>query len=159
MLSLRRLSMVALAALLTTSVLGATAASAADEPENVVKYRKNQMRAQGAHLGMIFAVVKGEVSWTEVVVDHAQALNDMSQVLPRLFPAGSGKADGLDSRALVVIWEKPDDFAARLEAFQNDTAALVEAAKGGDMAAIGAAAGKVGQDSCTACHETFRAES
>ena len=38
------------------------AAFAADEPANIVKYRKAFMDANGAHITMIAAVVKGEVS-------------------------------------------------------------------------------------------------
>lgn len=158
MLSRCCVSLIAMAALLTTSGLGVTVASAADEPENIVKYRKNQMRAQAALMGMIAAALKGEVSWTDEIAVQARALSGMSKALPRLFVEGSGKADGLDSRALAVIWENPDEFAAELQTFQDDTAALAEVAEGGDMAAIGAAVGKVGKDGCTACHETYRAE-
>jgi cytochrome c556 len=156
MLSRRHLRMLALGALLSIPALGATVVSAADEPENIVKYRKATMGANAAHMGMIAAALKGEVSWTDEIAVHAHAVNEMSKNLARLFPPGTGKDDGLDSRALVVIWEEPDDFAAQIATFQETTAALAEAADGGDMAAIGQALGAVGKDGCGACHETYR---
>ena len=56
----RAWSAAAAAGLLATA-MGA-AAFAADEPANIVKYRKAFMDANGAHITMIAAVVKGEVS-------------------------------------------------------------------------------------------------
>ncbi len=37
----------------------ASPAQAVDEPENVIKYRQKVMKANGAHIGAIVAVVKG----------------------------------------------------------------------------------------------------
>ena len=53
------------AAGLLASTLGATA-FAADEPANVVKYRKAFMDVNGAHITLIAAVGKGEVSFGDV---------------------------------------------------------------------------------------------
>ena len=58
---------IAAVALALATGLGATVALAADEPANLVKYRKAFMDANGAHLTMIAAVVKGEVSFTDEV--------------------------------------------------------------------------------------------
>ena len=156
MLSRLAVPTMTLAALLLTSTLGTTTVSAADEPENILKYRQTTMKAMGAHMGLIAATLKGEVSWSDEVAGNAHAVNELSKNLARLFPAGTGKADGLKSEALAVIWEKPDEFAAVIKTFQAKAAALAEAAKGGDMAAIGEAIGKVGKEGCGACHETFR---
>ena len=57
--------------------VGSTLAFAADEPANLVKYRQNFMKANSAHLGMIAAVVKGEVSLTDEEVNgYAAAVTD-----------------------------------------------------------------------------------
>ena len=62
------------ATLVLATGLGTAAAFAADEPANVVKYRQNFMKANSAHLGMIAAVVKGEVGLTDEIASNAQAL-------------------------------------------------------------------------------------
>jgi cytochrome c556 len=139
------------------SGLGAAAAFAADEPGNVIKYRQAYMRANGAHLTMIGAVAKGEVSRTDELVGHAHALHEQSKHLLRLFPEGSGKgATDVESVALPAIWEKWGEFEEAAQGFESASAELVEVAEGGDTAALGQALGSFGKDACGGCHETFR---
>ena len=51
---------------------GSTSAFAADEPANVVKYRQTFMKGNSAHLGMIAAMVKGEVSLTDEIAPQCR---------------------------------------------------------------------------------------
>lgn len=146
---------VAAAGLLATT-LGATA-FAADEPANVIKYRQAFMKANGAHITMIAAVVKGEVSWTDELKDHAEALHEQSEYLLRLFPEGSGKDDTeVKSAALPVIWEKRSEFEQAANAFEVESGKLVEAIESGDQAAIAQQVGVLGKQGCGGCHDTFR---
>jgi cytochrome c556 len=139
------------------SGLGVAAAFAADEPGNVIKYRQAYMRANGAHIAMIGAVAKGEISWTDELVDHAHALHEQSQHLLRLFPEGSGKgATDVESVALPAIWEKWGEFEQAAQRFEQESAKLLEVAEAGDMAALGQQLGALGKDGCGGCHETFR---
>jgi cytochrome c556 len=147
-------------ALAVASSLGAAAAYAADEPDNIVKYRKAFMDANGAHLTMIAAVVKGEVSFTDEVAAHAQALAEQGKLLTanlqQLFPEGTGKGDGPDTAALPVVWEKWSEFEQAAQTFEQESAKLAEVASGGDMAALGQQLGTLGKEGCGGCHETFR---
>ena len=68
---------------------GVGMASAADESENVIKYRQNVMRSIGGHTGAIAAVVKGEVSFGAHVAAHAEALAATSQQIVDMFPEGT----------------------------------------------------------------------
>jgi cytochrome c556 len=139
---------------------GSTLASAADEPANLVKYRQNFMKGNSAHLGMIAAVVKGEVSLTGEIAPNAAALAEMGEMLSanlqQLFPEGSGPGVGVETHALPAIWEQWSKFEQVAMRFQEETAKLAEVAQGGDMAAIGQQLGVVGKEGCGACHETFR---
>lgn len=146
---------VAGAALLATTI--GAAAFAADEPANIVKYRQALMKANSAHLTMIAAMVKGEVSWDDTLVGNAQALHEQSQHILRLFPEGTGKGDTeVKSVALPVIWEQWDKFQQAAQAFEQQSAKLVEAAQSGDQAAIAQQLGALGKQGCGNCHETFR---
>jgi cytochrome c556 len=141
--------------------LGAAVAFAADEPANVVKYRKAFMGANGAHITMIAAVVKGEVSLTDEVPAHAHALAEQGKLLTanlqKLFPEGTAKGEtGEESAALPAIWEKWDEFAQAAQKFEEESAKFAEVAEGGDMAAIGQQLGALGKQGCGGCHETFR---
>jgi cytochrome c556 len=153
-------SRMAATTLVLATALGSAAAFAADEPANIVKYRKAFMGANGAHISMIAAAVKGDVSFTDEIAPHAQALAEQGKLLAanlsQLFPEGSGKAEGVDTAALPVIWEKWSDFEADAKKFEAESAKLAEVAQGGDMAAIGQQLGVLGKQACGACHETFR---
>jgi cytochrome c556 len=146
--------------MLVLMTAGSTLAFAADEPANLAKYRQTFMKGNSAHLGMIAAVVKGEVSLTDEVAPNAAALAEMGEMLSanlqQLFPEGTDKAAGLETAALPAIWEKWGDFEQVAMRFQEETAKLAEVAEGGDMAAIGQQLGVVGKEGCGACHETFR---
>jgi cytochrome c556 len=140
---------------LLAATLGA--AFAADEPGNIIKYRQAFMKANGAHITMVAAMVKGEVSWTDELVGHAHAMHEQSKNLLRLFPEGTGKDDTeVKSAALPVIWERRDEFEQAAQAFEQESAKLVEVAEAGDQAAIAQQLGALGKQGCGNCHETFR---
>jgi cytochrome c556 len=147
-------------ALVLVGAVGGAASLAADEPPDLVKYRKAFMDANGAHLGMIAAIVKGQVSLTDELVPQANALAEQGKLatanLKQLFPEGSGKDAGLDTAALPVIWEKWSEFEAAAQRFAEESAKLVEVAQSGDMTAVGQQLGALGKNACGSCHETFR---
>jgi cytochrome c556 len=148
---------IAATTLVLATGLGAAVAFAADEPANIVKYRKAFMDANGAHITMIAAVVKGEVSWTDELAGHAHALHEQSKHLLRLFPEGSGKGDtDAKSVALPVIWERWSEFEEAANAFEAESGKLVEAVESGDQAAIARQLGALGKQGCGGCHEDFR---
>jgi cytochrome c556 len=149
----------AAAGLLATAI--GTAAFAADEPANIVKYRKAFMDANGAHITMIAAVVKGEVSFTGDVAGHAHALAEQGKLLTanleQLFPEGTAKGEtGEKSAALPAIWEKWGEFEQAAQKFEEESAKLAEAAEGGDQTAIAQQLAALGKNGCGNCHETFR---
>ena len=145
---------------LLAATLGAVA-YAADEPVNIVKYRKAFMDANGAHISMIAAVVKGEVSFTGDVATNARALAEQGKLLTanleQLFPEGTAKGETAEkSAALPTIWERWDEFQQAAQAFEQESAKLVEAAESGDQMAFAQQLGALGKQGCGNCHETFR---
>ena len=72
------------------------------------------------------------------------------------FPPGTGPDVG-KTHAKPAIWQKPEDFAAKADAFAKAAASFNTAAQGNDVAAIKAAHGELGK-SCKACHDLYREE-
>jgi cytochrome c556 len=149
----------AAAAGVLATAMGA-AAFAADEPANIVKYRKAFMGANGAHITMIAAVVKGEVSFGDIAT-NAQALAEQGKLLTanleQLFPEGTAKGEtGEKSAALPAIWEKWSEFEQAAQKFEEESAKFAEVAAGGDQTAIAQQLGALGKNGCGNCHETFR---
>ena len=142
---------IALAAVVAAAVAGG-AATAANAPEHVIKYRQNLMKAVGGHIGNIALLVKGQVDYSDGLATDAQAIVDLLENSGIAFPEGT--ADG-KSRAKPEIWQDRAKFDTALEDSIGKARALAAAAGGGDMAAVGAALGALGK-SCGACHKSFR---
>jgi len=124
----------------------------ASADEAAIKYRQSVMKAIGAHMAAVAPIVKGQIDAKGHLPGHASAVAAMGAVTKDLFPKGS---DAGQTAALAAIWEKPDDFAKAVAAFETASAKFAETAQGGDMQAIGAAFGDLGK-SCGGCHQSFR---
>ena len=128
---------------------------AADSPEAAVKYRQSVMKAIGGHMGAIAAVVKGEVSHGPHVANHARGIQDMSLIVPDIFPPNSTYDDYNKTDALPEIWKQPEKFKQAVQAFQAAAADFAQVAESGDSGAIAAGLGALGK-ACGGCHKPFR---
>lgn len=72
------------------------------------------------------------------------------------FPAGTGPEVG-KTGAKPQIWQAPQDFSAKLGAFQKASVAFNAAASGSDLTAIKARYADLG-GTCKACHDKYRTE-
>jgi cytochrome c556 len=120
--------------------------------QDALDYRKSVMTSLKGHIGAASMHVRGLVDGQEYLVKHAQGLANGVSEIETLFAAGSN-VEGSD--ALAVIWEEPEAFNAAIAKAVAATEAFVEAAEGGDKAAISAAFRDVG-GSCRGCHDKFR---
>lgn len=91
-----------------------------------------------------------------VVRNAAATMNGLARKASGWFPAGTGPDVG-KTGAKAEIWQKPEDFAAKVKAFQLAANNLNTAARGGNAAAIAAAHGELGK-SCKSCHDSYRAK-
>ncbi len=129
---------------------------AADEPANIVKYRKAVMRAIGGHMAALSAVAKGEISFSEKTAGHAHALHEMSKDLTALFPEGTDYETVGDTDVLPEIWTQWADFEAAAQSFEDESAKLAEFAESGDAAGFSAQIAQVGINGCSKCHDGYR---
>lgn len=146
---MKRAAMAAGALALVAGLVAVPVGAAVDDP---IKVRQAVMRSQGVHLGALGAIAKGEVPWTPLAEAHAFAVVSFSAVIPSLFPEGSGTGD---TNAKPEVWMERAEFEQKAANLNAMAMKLVEIAKGGDPAAIGAALGEVG-GACGACHKRFR---
>ena len=115
------------------------------------------MRTNSGHIGALSLILKGEVGYTGHISSHAAALAGNMEMLPDIFPDGSGPESGFKTRALPAIWEDQAKFAEVVERARAEAAKLVEIVEsGGDAAAIGAQVGELGKNGCGGCHTPFR---
>jgi cytochrome c556 len=114
--------------------------------------RVKSMKTMGGHMGAIGKVAKGEAEYSAETVKHAEAIQAHSKELVKWFPEGSG---GETTRAKPEVWTDWAGFEKAAMNFQDTAPKLVEAAKTGDKAQIGAALGAVGK-TCGGCHDSYR---
>ncbi len=128
----------------------------AEDPVAAVDERQSRMSDLGDAAKAIGGWVRGEGPTLEDVRAEAGTIDEISTGMVALFPPETAVGVS-DSDALPVIWEEWDRFAESIRALQDTTGPLIEAADGGDRAAIAQAFRQTGQ-ACGACHDDFRAE-
>jgi len=99
----------------------------------------------------INGILEANGSAAEVAAE-ATKINAKAMEIATLFPAGSDQGD---TKAKPEIWQNPDDFSTKLKALQDESAMLVTAAGGGDMAAVKAQYEKLG-GTCGGCHKVYK---
>lgn len=130
-------------------------AHAESDPEDIIKYRRNVMKSNGANMAAMAAVLQGKVpEYKSRLGDHARAVQLGTRNIPRLFPNGS---DFGDTEALDAVWKDTAGFKRRAEETSRKAEALAKVAAGGDANAIQARFREL-SDSCKACHKDFRKE-
>ena len=125
------------------------ATSAFADDEDVIKYRRNVMKAYAGHMAAAGAIVQGKVKGS--AAGHAKALEATMQDMAAMFPAGS---DFGETNALDTVWSKRADFEKKAKDSQAKAVAFAKAAGGGEAAAKF----KDLSDSCKACHKDYRKE-
>jgi len=136
-------------------LLGASiAVPAQSQPEDVIKYRRNVMKANGAHEAAIRAILQGKVDYKNQLADHAKALENINKDIPSIFPKGS---DSGDTKALPAIWSDRVGFEKRAGDAKQKSADFAKAVMAGDTQAA-AAKYKELSEACKACHKDFRKE-
>jgi cytochrome c556 len=140
-------------ALTAMAVLPFSAQAQFAKPEDAIKYRKATFTVMANHFSRIGAVVKGEKPYDKATVEADAAIVDMMAKLPwQAFGPGT---DAGDTKAQPDIWKEQDKFKAAADKLQTEAGKLAAASKAGDLNAVKAAFGAVGQ-SCKACHDEYR---
>lgn len=103
---------------------------------------RDQLQASSPDLGVVRA--------------NAAKLADLAQKSTDWFHAGTGPDVG-KTGAKPEIWQNPQDFSAKLSAFQSEAKAFKNASDGSDVGAIKARLETLGQ-SCKACHDKYRSK-
>ena len=128
------------------------AVTLAADPEDIIKYRQNSMKASGAHMAAAGAIIKGKVPFNSQLIVHALALEQLNHDTASLFPKGS---DFGKTKALDAVWEKRADFEKAAHAVSIKAKAFTRAAASRDPKTAEPAFKALG-DACSSCHKKFR---
>ena len=129
----------------------------AENTEDVIKYRKNIMKAIGNHISIIAANLKGKVSISEDILPHSKSiLLTLSSInISKTFPENSGLNNFSNTKSLENIWTEKDLFSNAMKESVQKAENLVLAAESGDKKNIAKSLGALGK-TCGSCHNKFR---
>ena len=129
----------------------------AENTEDVVKYRKNIMKAIGNHISIVAANLKGKVSINEDILPHSKSiLLTLSSInISKTFPNNSGPNNFSNTQSLENIWTEKDLFSNAMKDSVEKAQNLVLAAESGDKKNIAKSLGALGK-TCGSCHNKFR---
>lgn len=136
-----------LTAVTATAALASPASQAIAQRQAGYKEIGKSMRAAKQ------ALDKGDAA---AVRGPASQIAALSARAPRWFPAGSGPEAG-KTQAKPVIWQQRADFDLKMRNLRIAARAFQATAAGGDLNAMKAAHGRLGQ-TCGACHDVYRAK-
>jgi cytochrome c556 len=129
--------------------------SVAVAQQDVIKERKDIMKANGDQAKIGAAMMKGEQPFDLAAAQKIFAtFADAATKMPSLFPDNS--KTGEDTEALPKIWEDMADFKARFVKFGDDAKAAGASVK--DLDSFKAAYGNIGKNDCGGCHQLYRAK-
>ena len=112
------------------------------------------------HIGDAFKALHREFDSSSVVVPtvrtSAGQIATLSRKASGWFSIGTGPEAG-KTGAKPEIWQNPQDFAAKLSAFQKAAQSFNAAAESGDLVVAKARFAELG-GTCKACHDKYRSE-
>ncbi len=136
--------------------VGPLAAEENNESKHAVEYRQAVMAAIGGHTGSIARIARQQVPYDHIL-PHAEAIATTAPLVDDIWPDHSKPTDYERTDALESIWDERDEFQARIDRFKEAADDFAVAAGSGDMAEIMPAFQQLGE-SCSACHDDYRAE-
>ncbi|MSR00319.1 MAG: cytochrome c [Gammaproteobacteria bacterium] len=123
-----------------------------------IKYRVAAYEVLGAQAAVMGGMSSGRIPYDAKAFQlAAERAAFMATVVPDLFPVGSdaASAPGVKTQAKPDIWQNLPDFEKLMKNLQLKSAALVVAAKAGNLESA-----KVGFDAlrgaCKACHDKYK---
>ena len=122
----------------------------------VRRARHEHYEEMGKAMKGITTQLKGGSPDIAAIQRHAALIAGFGPQLLSWFPEGSGPAEGSRTRAKAEIWSDAATFRSRAQAFEQASGAFDRAARSGDVAAVRAALPAL-KDSCSNCHDKFRA--
>src|SRR5436305_11189183 len=146
----------AILAAATAAASAVTARVTGPKASAIMHERHEGMETIGKNFKLLTRELGGGSPDLAAVRTSAATVAGLSKKTSGWFPAGTGPEAG-KTGAKPEVWQNPQDFAAKLAAFQKAAPTFSAAALGNDLAATKARFADLG-GTCKACHDKYRAE-
>ena len=134
-------------------------AQAEEDPAGVIEMRRQGFKDMGAAFKGVRDQFRRSKPVMVMIKEYSRPLLRYSRepVIEKWFPQGTGPDQGIETEALPVIWERPDEFSALWQDYVTAAENLSSAVASRDLDLVRQRTREVGE-SCSACHDVFRAE-
>lgn len=122
----------------------------------VMHERRHGMEKVGKTMKSLARQIKSGAPDMAAVKNAAATMDGLARKSSTWFPAGTGPDVG-KTGAKADIWQKPQDFAAKMKGFQTAAANFNAAAQSGNAVTATASFGELGK-TCKACHDSYRTD-
>ena len=145
------------AGVFVAAAVASIVARAQPDVASLVQERREIGRENGRALAALQPVLRNERPWNQSdAIQAATVWRDNGARLLGVFPSGSGRQPGVETRALPAVWERRADFEAMAVRLQRAGEELLAAAQANNEQSFRAGFPAVGQI-CGDCHRVFRA--
>ncbi|HEY5645341.1 MAG TPA: cytochrome c [Pseudomonadales bacterium] len=140
----------------------ATSAEEGPTPEQLAamatENRQAVFKLLGVHMAPIVGMARGAVPFDAAVAErNARRIAMLAPMIPERFAAMDTREFDVATEALPVIWETPDDFAAKAKALEDAANTFAGLAAGGDQATTLGGLRAFG-GTCGNCHDSYRVD-
>jgi cytochrome c556 len=144
------------AIVVAAATICSSTAFAQAKPADAIEYRQAAFEVIGWNFKAMAAMVQGRVPYEkEVFAKRAATVSHVSALPIEGFGAGTDK--GAPTQAKPEIWAKMDDFKAKMDKMNAETAKLATIAAAGNLDDIKKQFGATGA-TCKACHDDYKAK-
>ncbi len=146
-----------LSALFATSLSAEEGPTPEQQAVTATENRQAVFKLLAVNIGPIVGMARGAPFDAAVAERNARRIAVLATMIPERFAAMDTRAFAVETEALPVIWENPDDFAAKAAALAEAALTFADTAAGGDQAATLGGLRNLG-GSCGNCHDSYRVD-
>lgn len=148
--------------LLGTALALTTAAEEAPSPEeraeDATATRQAVFKLLAFNIGPIVGMARGMVEFDAAIAErNARRIAALAPMIPELIGAMDTREFDVETEALPVAWEQPDELAEKARELVAAANTFADTAAGGDQAATLGGLRALG-GACGNCHDTFRVD-
>jgi len=141
-----------------------TASARDDEPTpaeraaGATEIRQAVFKLLGYNMGTIGAMAKGDIEFdADIAERNARRIANLASMIPELFARMDTREFNVETEALDVIWENPEQFRSRAMDLGEGANEFADIAAGGDRLEIIGSVREFGSN-CGNCHDDFRVD-
>ena len=150
-------------AVLLGSVLALTATaqeapSPQERAEDATATRQAVFKLLRFNIGPIVGMARGEIEFDAAKAErNARRIAALAPMIPDVFGAMDTREFDVETEALPVVWEKPEELAEKMRGLVEAANTFADTAAGGDQAATLGGLRALG-GACGNCHDVFRVD-